>query len=165
MLHLWPCAFNITSFGNAATSDLFCSIISYYTVPTRKKSEKQQDVMSYNLSILSLWFSLFLSLIVLRPISINKIYVCLPLYFFQFAGCSKGYQLDRYPSLRHLNSQVTEQVNAGLKRIKDQLSYMTNTNFRRHCLLYLYNHNAKLCQSNTSQEWLSSRTLLQPSTI
>jgi hypothetical protein len=30
-----------------------------------------------------------------------------------------------YPELEKLNSQCNEQANAGLKRIKDQLSYMT----------------------------------------
>jgi hypothetical protein len=37
--------------------------------------------------------------------------------------------LDMYPMLKGLNSQTNEQANAGLKRIKDQLSYMTAENF------------------------------------
>jgi chromosome segregation ATPase len=35
-------------------------------------------------------------------------------------------------------------LNAGLKRIKDQLSYMTADNFMTHCSLYLWNKNMKI---------------------
>ena len=58
-------------------------------------------------------------------------------------GCSCGYCLDMYPMLKGLNSQTNEQANAGLKRIKDQLSYMTAENFMHHCCFYLWNKNMK----------------------
>ncbi len=60
---------------------------------------------------------------------------------FNFVGCSDGYNLSLYPQLSHLNTQIAEQCNAGLKRIKDQLSYMTAKNFMVHCQFYLLNKN------------------------
>ncbi len=55
--------------------------------------------------------------------------------------CSPAYCLNEYPQFVHLNSQIAEQANAGLKRIKDQLSYMTADNFMMHCAFFLYNKN------------------------
>ena len=61
-------------------------------------------------------------------------------YLFQ-TGCSSGYNLSAYPQLMNMNSQVNEQGNAGTKRIKDQLSYITSENFMKHCIFYLWNKN------------------------
>ena len=58
-----------------------------------------------------------------------------------YTDCSSAYNLNEYPHFVHLNSQIAEQANAGLKRIKDQLSYMTAENFMSHCAFYLYNKN------------------------
>lgn len=46
-------------------------------------------------------------------------------------GCSGGYSLDVYKhsKIREINSQVNEQANAGLQRIKGQLAYMSLDNF------------------------------------
>ena len=46
-------------------------------------------------------------------------------------GCSKGYCLDMYNSVdvKAINSQVNEQANASLQRIRGQLAYMTPSNF------------------------------------
>ena len=46
-------------------------------------------------------------------------------------GCSSGYNLSMYKtmSLKEINSQVKEQVNAGLQRIRKQLAYMLPENF------------------------------------
>ena len=46
-------------------------------------------------------------------------------------GCSKGYCLDSYKSLdsARINSQINEQANSGLQRIKGQLAYMKPENF------------------------------------
>jgi hypothetical protein len=46
-------------------------------------------------------------------------------------GCSKGYCLDSYKSLdsAKINSQINEQANTGLQRIKGQLAYMKPENF------------------------------------
>ena len=46
-------------------------------------------------------------------------------------GCSRGYSLDSYSSIntKQINSQVNEQANSGLQRIKPQLAYMKPDNF------------------------------------
>lgn len=48
--------------------------------------------------------------------------------------CSSGYCLDTYKhmSLREINSQVNEQANAELQRVRGQLAYMTPQNFKEH---------------------------------
>lgn len=56
-------------------------------------------------------------------------------------GCSIAYEMERYPQMAGINSQVNEQANAGLKRIKGQLSYMTANNFLSHCAFYLWYKN------------------------
>jgi hypothetical protein len=55
--------------------------------------------------------------------------------------CQKG---ELYPQHEAINSQCNAQANAGLKRIKDQLSCMTADNFMTHCSLYLWNKNMKI---------------------
>ena len=54
-------------------------------------------------------------------------------------GCSKGYCLDEYNTaeVTSLNSQVNEQANSGLQRIKGHLSYMKPDNFRFTLSLFL----------------------------
>ena len=54
-------------------------------------------------------------------------------------GCSSGYSLDQYPNplIKAINSQVNEQANAGLQRIKGQLAYMKPDNFMFHLKLFL----------------------------
>ena len=46
-------------------------------------------------------------------------------------GCSSGYSLDSCTSLdvNPINSQVNEQANAGLQRIKGHIAYMKPDNF------------------------------------
>ena len=53
--------------------------------------------------------------------------------------CTSGYCLDKYPSqdIAQINSQINEQANAGLQRIKAQLSYMSLDNFIFHLSLFL----------------------------
>ncbi len=62
-------------------------------------------------------------------------------------GCSRGYCLDAYSGLdsRSLNSQVNEQANAGLQRIRGQLAYMTPKNFVFHANLFLAIKNIDAC--------------------
>ena len=43
----------------------------------------------------------------------------------------------RDPTIRHINSQVNEQANVGLQRLKAQLAYMSPDNFIMHLKLYL----------------------------
>jgi len=54
-------------------------------------------------------------------------------------GCCKGYDMDSYQALdiRTINSQVNEQENAGLARVKGQLAYMLPSNFMFHSALFL----------------------------
>ncbi|XP_078586099.1 uncharacterized protein LOC144867969 [Branchiostoma floridae x Branchiostoma japonicum] len=46
------------------------------------------------------------------------------LHWKNHKGCSVGYQLSRYPQYDNVNSQVVEQCNSALKKLKGQLSYM-----------------------------------------
>lgn len=57
--------------------------------------------------------------------------------------CGTTQKLDTYPYLCSINSQVNEQANAYLKRLRSQFSYMKPVNFMVHLRLYLYNHNAE----------------------
>ena len=54
-------------------------------------------------------------------------------------GCSSGYNLSKYPGfdMGAINSQVNEQANAGLQRIKAHISYMKEDNFMFHVKLFL----------------------------
>lgn len=70
--------------------------------------------------------------------------------FFLIAGCSLGYKMSLYPQFKHLNSQIAEQKNSKLARIKSQLSYMNPSNFMRHAKLFLWHHNKKRIASLTS---------------
>ncbi|XP_061188793.1 uncharacterized protein LOC133196966 [Saccostrea echinata] len=63
------------------------------------------------------------------------------LHWDNHTACSLAYDLSLYPQFCAINSQCNEQANAGLKRIKDQLSYMTANNFMMHCTLFLWNKN------------------------
>lgn len=49
--------------------------------------------------------------------------------------------MDSYPQLSTINSQVVEQANAAVKRIKASLSYMTAENFLQHLKLFLWYRN------------------------
>ena len=55
-------------------------------------------------------------------------------------SCTTGYSMDSYRYDRdtpHINSQINEQANVRLQRMKAQLSYMTPDNFMFHLKLYL----------------------------
>lgn len=58
-----------------------------------------------------------------------------------------GYNIDNYPTLSDLNSEINEQANSGLKNLKSQLSYMKQINFFNHLKLYLWYKNNKLMSS------------------
>ena len=61
----------------------------------------------------------------------NTLFVVDRFHWRGHVGCSSGYCLDTYKhmSLKEINSQVNEQANAGLQRIRGQLAYMTPQNF------------------------------------
>ena len=54
-------------------------------------------------------------------------------------GCSRRYCLDLYKSMdiKTINSQVNEQANSGLQRIRGQLAYMKQSNFMFTLSLFL----------------------------
>ena len=57
--------------------------------------------------------------------------------------CSIGYKMSDYPQLSSINSQIVEQSNSALKRVKSMLSYMNVTNFMKHCKFYVWYQNYK----------------------
>ncbi|XP_066282552.1 uncharacterized protein [Branchiostoma lanceolatum] len=63
------------------------------------------------------------------------------LHWKNHKGCSVGYKLSAYPQYDHINSQVVEQCNASLKKLKGQLSYMAPSNFMRQAKLFIWNRN------------------------
>ena len=53
-------------------------------------------------------------------------------------------------NIREINSQVNEQANAGLQRIRGQLAYMTAENFMFTVSLFLYLKNQDKTKNPTS---------------
>ncbi|KAL3889332.1 hypothetical protein ACJMK2_001676, partial [Sinanodonta woodiana] len=49
-----------------------------------------------------------------------------------------GYNVSHYLQYGQLNSQVAEQCNSTLKRLKTMLSYMNVDNFKNHLRLFLW---------------------------
>ncbi|XP_062376267.1 uncharacterized protein LOC134064364 [Sardina pilchardus] len=62
------------------------------------------------------------------------------LHWKNHTGCNGGYNMDLYPQFSALNSQVAEQFNSRLKRLKHHLPYMSRENFIRHVKLFLWYH-------------------------
>ena len=56
--------------------------------------------------------------------------------FMVYAACSSGYNLSAYKQLATINSEVVEQSNSLIKRIKGSVSYMTAHNFITHVKLF-----------------------------
>ena len=70
----------------------------------------------------------------------NTLFVMDRFHWKGHVGCTSGYSLDTYRlsvDLRSINSQVNEQANAGLQRIRGQLAYMTLDNFMFTVSLFL----------------------------
>eukprot|EP00112_Aurelia_sp_Birch-Aquarium-sp1_P017171 Seg3960.3 transcript_id=Seg3960.3/GoldUCD/mRNA.D3Y31 product="hypothetical protein" protein_id=Seg3960.3/GoldUCD/D3Y31 len=59
------------------------------------------------------------------------------LHWRNHTGCSGGYNMATYPDYKHINSQINEQMNSCLKRIKPSLSYMRHDHFVDHTKLFL----------------------------
>jgi uncharacterized protein YozE (UPF0346 family) len=57
-------------------------------------------------------------------------------------SCSPSFSLNKYNGLKFLNSQITEQTNSSLSKLRTQLSYMTLDNFKLHAQLYLFLRNS-----------------------
>lgn len=60
---------------------------------------------------------------------------------YLYVGCSSGYNLATYPQCAGINTQVVEQANSTLSRIKSSLAYMTPKHFMAHCKLYIWYRN------------------------
>lgn len=56
-------------------------------------------------------------------------------------SCCFGYSMKPYPCLAHINSQLAEQCNSALKKIKPALSFMIQRNFMASLRLYLHGWN------------------------
>ena len=71
-------------------------------------------------------------------------------------ACSMGYNLCVYlanSQLKKLNSQVNEQGNAGVKKLKGHLSYMTFENFKFHVALYYSVRNLNILGGGRVVRW------------
>jgi hypothetical protein len=63
------------------------------------------------------------------------------------SACSIGYDMQRYssdPTLVSVNSQVTEQLNSCLQKLRRSLSYMSYKKFMLHLKMFLYLRNIRL---------------------
>ncbi|KAL3868428.1 hypothetical protein ACJMK2_041236 [Sinanodonta woodiana] len=70
------------------------------------------------------------------------------LHFRNHTACGPSYELKAYPQFSKLNSQVVEQSNSRLQRLKGSLSYMTQNNFMKHCKFYLWGQNQDVLSKN-----------------
>ena len=113
-------------------------------------------------SIIILWLSAFETLKIQKNYRISNWRTWLQFFFFEInkiwiysfsyiqksvaifpfiSGCALSYDIRAYPLLEKVNSQINEQQNAAIKRLKAQLSYLSPENFMRHAILYLWNRN------------------------
>ena len=64
--------------------------------------------------------------------------------FFSFAACSKIYHAKNIPLLDGVNTQMVEQNNSKLRKLKSQLSYMNHHNFMSHLKFFLWHCNKRV---------------------
>ena len=64
-------------------------------------------------------------------------------HFKGHKGCSEGYSLNSYVTIdkQAINTQVNEQANAGIQKLKGHVSYMTVKNFMHTLTLYICGKN------------------------
>ncbi|XP_077992815.1 uncharacterized protein LOC144446848 [Glandiceps talaboti] len=70
----------------------------------------------------------------------NTMFLVDRLHWCNHTGCSSGYNMKTYKTnieISNLNSQICEQTNATISRIKSQLAYMLLDNFVFHAALFL----------------------------
>lgn len=60
---------------------------------------------------------------------------------FYYIGCSEGYNISLYPTLRTYNTQIAEQINSVIKPLAPMVSYMEYENFMMFCKLYIWHKN------------------------
>lgn len=70
---------------------------------------------------------------------------CLPLVCYNYicSGCSQGYHIRLYGDHQSVNTEVVEQANSDLCKLKSSLSYMNKCNFISYLKLFLYYRNKK----------------------
>ena len=73
---------------------------------------------------------------------------------YNFVGCSRAYNIDYYPSLSHLNTEVNEQANSSISMLKSQLSYMNERNFFNHLKLFLWQRNQTKLSGMCTDVWV-----------
>ena len=81
------------------------------------------------------------------------------------SGCTSSYELDRYPDMEHINTQVAEQSNSLLARLKGMLSYMTEDNFVRHLKMFLAYRNIPRRLNYTEPVSSSEKIILKHSKV
>ncbi|XP_070550589.1 uncharacterized protein [Ptychodera flava] len=77
----------------------------------------------------------------------NTMFLVDRLHWCNHTGCSSGYNMKTYrdnKEIVELNSQICEQMNASISRIKSQLAYMLPDNFVFHAALFLSIINRKV---------------------
>ena len=62
--------------------------------------------------------------------------------------CAAGYEARSYPRLRGINTQIVEQNNAKIKKLKSSLSYMKSENFMDTLKLFLWYNNDQINKKN-----------------
>ena len=68
--------------------------------------------------------------------------------FHHLSGCSRGYNIRLYvQELSTINTQIAEQRNSTLRRLKAMLSYMSQKNFIDHLSLFIWFRNVVLSRS------------------
>ncbi|XP_033731140.1 uncharacterized protein LOC117320740 [Pecten maximus] len=70
------------------------------------------------------------------------------LHWRNHKSCSKVYHAKNLPALLGINTQMVEQSNAKLRKLKSQLSYMNHANFMNHLIFFLWHCNKKLKDQN-----------------
>lgn len=68
----------------------------------------------------------------------DTVFVVDGLHWDNHIGCVLGYKALLYPFLSHINTQLVEQNNAKLKKLKSSLSYMTEENFMNSVKFFLH---------------------------
>ena len=73
--------------------------------------------------------------------TLESLAICTILLTVHYKACSIGYNMAKYPQFATINSEVVEQANSMIKRIKGSVSYMTAQNFMNHLKFFFWYHN------------------------
>uniref|UniRef100_A0A8W8MSK9 Uncharacterized protein n=2 Tax=Magallana TaxID=2171616 RepID=A0A8W8MSK9_MAGGI len=66
------------------------------------------------------------------------------LHWRNHKSCSKIYHAKNIPLLDGVNTQMVEQNNSKLRKLKSQLSYMNHQNFMSHLKFFLWHCNKRV---------------------